>query len=92
MVTILKDCYMNSMIGQQAWNILYMQVCEVRVMEGGLLKREEVMKALHQTKCRKVPEMDENAAEFLKKGDDSVVYWLISIFGECMDHGKVPQD
>lgn len=36
--------------------------------------------------------MDENAAEFLKKGDDSVVYWLISIFGECMDHGKVPQD
>lgn len=56
-----------------------------RVVERGLMKREEVVKALHRIKCDKAVGMDGIAVEFLKLGDDCVVDWLVRIFNICMD-------
>ena len=63
-----------------------------RVRESGLVEREEVVKALRKMKCGKAAGLDGIAVEFIKKGGDCVVDWLVRIFNVCMGRGEVPED
>lgn len=47
------------------------------------------MKSVHDVKCVKVVRMDCIAFEFLEKGDDCVLDWLVRIFNICMGHDDV---
>lgn len=42
-------------------------------------------------KCSKVSGLDGVAIEFLKKGGDHVVHWLVRLFDVCMAQGEVPE-
>ena len=54
-----------------------------RCMEIDDVRREEVVKALQKMKNGKATGVDEIAAEFLRKGGDSVVEWLCRLLNPC---------
>ncbi|XP_071512677.1 uncharacterized protein [Panulirus ornatus] len=63
-----------------------------RVRENDLVNREEVVKALRKMKAGKAAGLDSIAVEFIKKGGDCIVDWLVRLFNVCMTHGEVPED
>ena len=56
------------------------------------IDKGEVRRELHKMKSGKTPGLDGCAVEFLKKGGDSVVEWLVRLFNVCFVAGMVPVD
>ena len=56
------------------------------------ISREEVEKALRETRVGKAPGMDGVKAEMIKEGGTAVIEWLIRIFRICFSGGVVPVD
>ena len=52
----------------------------------------EVRKAIAEMKSGKAPGMDGCTVEYLKKGGEAVVLWLVSFLNLCFSCGKVPSD
>ena len=68
---------------------------QVPVMEDvneGEITKEEVERALKETKVGKAPGVDGVRAEMLKEGGVTVVEWLVRVFGVCFVLSMVPVD
>lgn len=61
----------------------------MRVKASSLVKREDVVKALHKLKCGKAGGVYGNTVEILKKV--SVVDCLVKILNACINHNDVPK-
>lgn len=59
----------------QNYSVWVEVVCEVRVMENGLVKRDEAVKTLHKMRCDKAARVHCLVDEFLKVGGNCVVGW-----------------
>ena len=56
------------------------------------ITRDEVVKALKDTKAGKAPGVDGVRAEMLKEGGATVVDWLVRLFNVCFTLSMVPTD
>ena len=56
------------------------------------ITREEVLEAVNETKAGKAPGLDGCTAEFLKKGGESMLEWLVRLMNICFAKGMVPVD
>ena len=56
------------------------------------ITREEVKRALNETKAGKAPGMDGVRAEMLKEGGVTVLEWLVRVFNVCFMLSMVPVD
>ena len=56
------------------------------------ITREEVLEAVNGTKAGKAPGLDGCTAEFLKKGGESVLEWLVRLLNVCFTTGIVPEE
>ena len=52
----------------------------------------EICEAVRKLKGGKSPGIDEVAVEFLKRGGECVLEWLVRMFNGCFREGKVPKE
>ena len=52
----------------------------------------EVEDGMSKIKGGKAPGLDQCAVEFLRKGDRSMVAWLVRLLNSCFESGRVPRD
>ena len=62
------------------------------VMNDKEITREEVKRALKETKASKAPGVDGVRAEMLKEGGGTVLEWLVRLFNICFITSMVPMD
>ena len=56
------------------------------------VESSKVEKEMNKIKGRRAPGLDQCALEFLRKGDRSMVAWLVQLFSCCFESGRVPGD
>ena len=85
---------MNNIAGRKEKKVAFHGV-RVPVMElenESEIIKEEVERALKETKTGKAPGVDGVHAEMLKEGGVTVVEWLVRLFNVCFYLGMCPVD
>src|SRR5277367_1651220 len=65
---------------------------EERVLCDSVIKKEEVVEALKQTKGGKAAGVDNVTPEMLKEGGEEMVEWLSKLCNKAFEEGSVPED
>ena len=75
---------------EQEFDRIKAQVLPTDTLPGGLISRDDVVKALRQLKPRKAPGDDNVTNEHLKLGGDVVTELLLKLFRAIVEIGKIP--